>query len=1146
MQLKVLKIHNIASIENAEIDFTKSPLSDSEVFLIAGKTGAGKSTLLDAICLALYGVTPRLQNTNMQGKVLDQQKEISVKDPEQMLRRSTGEGFITLTFNDNEGTPFEASWIITRAYKKPSGKLNDQKRFLKNEATGETLTKSKDINDEIKRVVGLDFSQFCRTTMLAQGEFSRFLNSKDSEKAEILEKITGTTIYSKIGSKIYEIFSSKEKDYKAIVDKIENADNLLSEEQIAQINEEINLLHKEHDKINSGIKEENLKKNWISEEIALKTKIKVASEEVTQAKEEIESEKFKEDKDKIKAWDLSAEARNFLKTIHDNEKKIKDAGEKINKLANSYSILFQGLNFENEKKNNAEIQAGEIDKFLSSCQEKKISLENAGNILIHLKNYKDGNKLIISEKDKIEENLKVIDLKFNPQLQKLEKEKEELSKLIEATKTKSNRKEEELQKLNLAGLRKQRDEVFQRKNALTNLKQYMEDYSSLETELHNKETSLKEIKKSLSDKEGEVTLQLTKDLQEAEKVFEVKKDIYESQKDTVDKFARLMRSRLHKGDNCPVCLQLITQDLNNKEDELNSIIEKLEKEKKEAEKIRDKVKDKINVNEIEIKSLKKESEKLSIEISDKLSSINSKKNSIEKTLVSLQFPVSSDNSEKSFDNIKNEIPVLIKKAETSIEKFDTQISKGEDLEKELKQIRIALDDARNKFDTKNSLISEVKDKITGINSKISASKRQIETKENEKNEIEKSLKLLLKEEFQENCLSRIDDYEIWLKKTSEEYKRNKERKIALENTIQQLSESLKSLESLRMRILNLMPEWENHESAQSQKVEKINDDFTTLLSKLTSYKDEIENLKIDSDLKNKSLETFFKENPAFDRQGLEQLLAVRLNEIDALRQEIDARQSRLTEAKARLDQDNKNLEQHILNKPDINPENDSIEKIDIRISEEENKLKDVGIKVGELKQQLETDKEQKAKFATLIEEAELKEKVYNKWLRLKNLIGDSKGDKFRKIAQSYVLESLAQTANHYMNTLSGRYTLKTRPESFLILVEDAFLGGSVRSAATLSGGETFLVSLSLALALSDIGAKLGVDTLFIDEGFGSLSGEPLQKAISTLRSLHSTTGKHVGIISHVEELREKIPVQIRVEKEGNNSASEIQIFPSFH
>ena len=89
-----------------------------------------------------------------------------------------------------------------------------------------------------------------------------------------------------------------------------------------------------------------------------------------------------------------------------------------------------------------------------------------------------------------------------------------------------------------------------------------------------------------------------------------------------------------------------------------------------------------------------------------------------------------------------------------------------------------------------------------------------------------------------------------------------------------------------------------------------------------------------------------------------------------------------------------------------------------------------------------------------------------------------------------------------------------------------------------------MVSLSLALALSDIGQRLAVDTLFIDEGFGTLSGEPLQHAVNTLRSLHNKAGRHVGIISHVEELKERIPVQIRVEQEGNLSSSQVVIVPS--
>jgi exonuclease SbcC len=100
-----------------------------------------------------------------------------------------------------------------------------------------------------------------------------------------------------------------------------------------------------------------------------------------------------------------------------------------------------------------------------------------------------------------------------------------------------------------------------------------------------------------------------------------------------------------------------------------------------------------------------------------------------------------------------------------------------------------------------------------------------------------------------------------------------------------------------------------------------------------------------------------------------------------------------------------------------------------------------------------------------------------------------------------------------------------------------------RAASTISGGESFLVSLSLALALSDIGDTLSVDTLFIDEGFGTLSGEPLQNAVNTLKTLRTKAGRHVGIISHIEELQEKIPVRIQVEQNDRTASSMVKIVP---
>ena len=222
---------------------------------------------------------------------------------------------------------------------------------------------------------------------------------------------------------------------------------------------------------------------------------------------------------------------------------------------------------------------------------------------------------------------------------------------------------------------------------------------------------------------------------------------------------------------------------------------------------------------------------------------------------------------------------------------------------------------------------------------------------------------------------------------------------------------------------------------------------------------------------------------------------------------------------------------------------DTIGTLEARIKEQEPGMAEIAEKKGAINQLLKTDEENKKNLGKLIKEVNKRYAEYQKWSRMNQLIGDSKGNTFRRIAQSYVLTSLIHSANSYMKTLTDRYTLKVAPGTFVISLEDAYQGYVSRAASTISGGESFLVSLSLALALSDIGQKLAVDTLFIDEGFGTLSGEPLQNAINTLRSLHTKSGRHVGIISHVEELQERIPIQIQVIQEGNNSSSKVKIIP---
>ena len=140
MKFQKLTIHNIASIEDAVIDFEAEPLVSSEVFLITGKTGAGKSTILDAICLALYADTPRLDGTKMQGTTIDAKREVKIDDPRQLMRRNTSEAHVRLTFLGSNGVKYEATWAVARAYKKITGSIQNKVWELKNLDSGTTLT----------------------------------------------------------------------------------------------------------------------------------------------------------------------------------------------------------------------------------------------------------------------------------------------------------------------------------------------------------------------------------------------------------------------------------------------------------------------------------------------------------------------------------------------------------------------------------------------------------------------------------------------------------------------------------------------------------------------------------------------------------------------------------------------------------------------------------------------------------------------------------------------------------------------------------------------------------------------------------------------------------------------------------------------
>ena len=289
--MKILAIRgcNLASLDGEfEVDFRKEPLASAGVFAITGHTGAGKTTILDAMCIALYRETPRLENING-GPIID--TNIRIGDIRTILRKGKIQGYAEVDFLAIDGKEYRVRWCVMRTNQSPTGNFKNAETYITDLSTGERRSLSvREHLALIPQLVGLEYQQFARSVLLAQGCFAAFLKANDDEKAKMLSALTDTGIYGRISAAIYAKAKKAAEEIKEI-DATLQLYKPEDDDKIAAIKEEIETLSKE-----LRLKKENsevlkTKLEWLMGLADINEKIALAQEELAAAKEKLEKEK---------------------------------------------------------------------------------------------------------------------------------------------------------------------------------------------------------------------------------------------------------------------------------------------------------------------------------------------------------------------------------------------------------------------------------------------------------------------------------------------------------------------------------------------------------------------------------------------------------------------------------------------------------------------------------------------------------------------------------------------------------------------------------------------------------------------------------------------------------------------------------------
>ena len=943
-------------------------------------------------------------------------------DCRNILRRGTSEGYAEVDFVSLGRETFRARWSVKRAYNRAEGSMQSSEIRLHNLSTGhEEPGRKTELLARIVDLIGLTFDQFTRSVLLAQGDFATFLKARQPEKAELLEKLTGTDIYSRISIAIYEKSKNADAELEAVTRRIEGIERLSEEQRMTYETEKLAITHelaelKEiADRLTAQLK-------WQTEHARLCEEQKQAERRLEQARQAI------------------TEARGRYEYIVqiDRVQEIRDTFKHLENLRHTLSESQANLQTAIRRHTENEPLLTEAIRAVADCEQEQTQLiEKQQQIAPQIVRARELDVLIAKAKKDIEEARKEL-------------------KDVQKRKAKTEEKFRNIQEA-LAQTQKElitREEWFTTHHDFERISARTELLLSLITEAQTvqeqkqrNEQTLEASKRIVCDQEKE----MERLKQEAERLNKI-----------MPAEIATLRAQLKEGAPCPVCGSL--------HHPAASLAETQRMKERELEQAKADNARRLETITADLETRKNEITKISALIGNYTEQYTATYRKLEEHLSLLPGW-----------QVLFERAVLAEHLNTRKMEWDNASIALAEAQERLKRLKIDLENEQTRI--------QETDQIWRVTT--------------EKNE---------------HCRNVLEHFLA-------------ERQTVLRGKPADAAEKY----------------FADNLSLSASKLKKLNEKSNLLSAEQKSLSDHIAQRRQDlaklvaeQDTLQKAVETWMAGKEGMTGERLSELLSKSNAWIQAEKQALNTLTETETTARATLAERNKNLTMHYESNDRPTEQNTTSEQLQACLQEKKQQTEERTRRQTELEVVLTTNARNEKQVEILEKERQAKYAHAENWQKLNTLLGSASGNKFKEIAQGYTLDTLLGYANKHLRELTSRYKLQRVPGSLALQVVDLDMLNEVRTVHSLSGGESFLISLALALGLSSLSSnRMNVESLFIDEGFGSLDNDTLGIAMDALERLQ-TQGRKIGVISHVSEMTERIAVRISLTKTSNGK-SEIRI-----